>query len=88
MHDEGVSHESCNYVWSASAIGCAIHDMDFAVKVRWIFVQPPGKEQGFTANTQPSCPRRTPPVEELKGKISGVLESALCQKRTRAAWRL
>ena len=50
MHDEGVSHESCDYVWSASAIGCAIHDMDFAVKVRWIFVQPPGKEQGFTVN--------------------------------------
>jgi hypothetical protein len=38
-------------------------------------------------NTQPGCPRRTPPVKELKRKISGVLESAPCQKRTRAAWR-
>ena len=83
MHDEGASHESCVYVWSTSAIGYAIHalksDMDLAVKVRWIFVQPPGKEQGFSAN---STPRATSDASLKKSRHTksehGLRDDARC----------
>ena len=83
MHDEGASRESCEKVWSTSAIGYAIHalksDMDFTVKVRWIFVQPPSKEQGSSAN---SAPRATSDASPEKSRYSksehGLRDDAMC----------